>query len=374
MKIAIITSPFGVLPPLGFGAVEKVWYHLAFEFSKENNQIQLISKRYDSQVSIQFDKKIDFVLIKGYKRTGSIFKDIFLDFLYSINSLIKLDRTDILIINTFWSPVLSFFFKYKIKKSVYNVQRIPKNHFFLYRNIDRFSCVSFAVYNILIEQNPSLKEKARIIGNPIDISVWKPSVLDKSSEYFTLIYSGRIHPEKGIELLVKACNVLINSGLKIKLNLIGPRSVELGGGGDRYIILLNELAESNFIEWIDPLSNPVLLRNEINKGKFFCYPSIAEKGETFGVAPLEAMALGLATIVSDLDCFKDFVKDDVNGLIFDHRKENSAEILADKIKILINSPDKREKLGKEAMKTVLNYSNEKIAIQYLNDFKQLLKV
>ena len=32
--------------------------------------------------------------------------------------------------------------------------------------------------------------------------------------------------------------------------------------------------------------------------------SIAGLGETFGVAPLEAMGLGLVPIVSNLDCFK----------------------------------------------------------------------
>ena len=44
MNIAIITSPFGLLPPKGIGAVEKIWYYLAEYFSRKNICIDFYSK------------------------------------------------------------------------------------------------------------------------------------------------------------------------------------------------------------------------------------------------------------------------------------------------------------------------------------------
>ena len=32
MKITIITSPFGNIPPYGYGGVEKIWYDVSEEF------------------------------------------------------------------------------------------------------------------------------------------------------------------------------------------------------------------------------------------------------------------------------------------------------------------------------------------------------
>jgi glycosyltransferase involved in cell wall biosynthesis len=45
----------------------------------------------------------------------------------------------------------------------------------------------------------------------------------------------------------------------------------------------------------------------------FVYPCLAEQGETFGLAPLEAVACGAVPIVSDLSCFGDFITPGVNG-------------------------------------------------------------
>jgi glycogen synthase len=40
---------------------------------------------------------------------------------------------------------------------------------------------------------------------------------------------------------------------------------------------------------------------------------VAETGEAFGVAPIEAMAYGCAPLVSNLACFRDFIEDGVTA-------------------------------------------------------------
>lgn len=375
MKIAIITSPFGYLPPYGYGAVEKLWYDLSYEMIKVGASVLLISKEHESlSKKVTCKNQIDFLFIKGYSRTGSLFKDILLDLIYSWEALRILNKTDILVMNTFWSPILSIFFKKKFNISVYNVARFPKGQFKFYWHIDRLSCVSFSVYKELIKQIPHSNKQAKVISNPINTKVFYYQPKKSQNRLETrVIYSGRIHPEKGLGLLVEACDLLKDKFPYLHLSLMGPRSIKDGGGGDLFIDELNSKAKKIIIEWIDPVSDPFILRDEIAKADIFCYPSIAEKGETFGVSPLEGMATGTATVVSGLECFQDFIQDGTNGLVFNHRAKNAVFLLVEKLELLIKDSDLREKLAIEGAKTATNFSNEKISKKYLNDFNDLLK-
>jgi glycosyltransferase involved in cell wall biosynthesis len=181
-----------------------------------------------------------------------------------------------------------------------------------------------------------------------------------------------VHPEKGLDILVKAFDTLKRTikHTDIELRIIGARDIKHGGGGEAHIRFLKQNTPFE-IKFIDPIYNPKELSEEIANCHIFCYPSVAEKGETFGVAPLEAMAIGRATIVSDLDCFKDFVKDKKNAFVFNHR-ENGVENLTKALSNLITNRDLRVQIGIEAAKTALNFSNATIADLYLNDFTELL--
>jgi glycosyltransferase involved in cell wall biosynthesis len=373
MKITVITSPFGYIPPFGFGAVERLWYNLSVEWVKEGHEVFFLSKKNkeDEQQTIQDGISIKY--LKGYSRSKSLKTDIFLDFFFSFRALYNMKKTDILVLNTFWSPLICFLFFWKYKKTVYNVARFPKGQFRFFKHIDRLSCVSQAVYDELITQTPSIESITNIINYPINTEVFKYSSLENTdSEKLTIVYTGRVHPEKGLTILVEAVDLLMNDYPFLELEIVGPRTIQDGGGGDDYVNKLNALATNFSIIWCDPISDPILLKNKIIKGSIYCYPSVAEKGETFGVAPLEAMATGRATIVSNLGCFKDFVHDQKNGLIFDHNNKNAVILLKKQIEILVNNKELRLKLGLEAHKTSLNFTNEKIANLHLKDFDSLL--
>ena len=49
------------------------------------------------------------------------------------------------------------------------------------------------------------------------------------------------------------------------------------------------------------------------------------------IAPLEAMAHRCAVLVSNLDCFNDFIREGETGFVFDHRSANPADALREKI-------------------------------------------
>lgn len=358
-SICIVTSPFGCIPPHAIGAVEKLWKSCGDYFMSKGIKVTYICKRPHKT-----SKECGRIYIDGYNRTGSWWMDFVLDFIYSLKALKKSPKSDAIVLNTIWSPVLLFFFKKKFKVSLYNVARFPKHQFWAYKGVSALSCVSMSVYNKLLEQTPSSEKQACMISNFIDTNIFKPR---RKHEYTTnpiIIYSGRVHREKGLDILVKAVSE-VRKTRNVSLRIIGGWKTKDGGSGLEYKSELEKYAEDWIIEWIEPIFSPKHLAEEMDKGDIYCYPSIADKGETFGVAPLEAMGLGIPTIVSKLECFEDFIRDKENGLVFDHHADNSVERLAHCILNIVSDKNTYDKYSENAIKTSRSFSIENKSEEYL---------
>ena len=346
MKVNIITGPFGCLPPYAIGAVEKLWYSIGTDMRNKGHQVIFISKKPLKESSMD-----DNLLLHGYERTGSWVKDFVLDFVFSIKALSKMPKCDMLVLNSIWSPILCLLFKWKYRRALYNVARFPKKQMGAYFAMSSLACVSTAVYNALIEQSPSMKSRACVIPNPIDTHIFCNEHMVKTlSDSPEVVYSGRVHKEKGLDILVKAVTRLHEVGISVGLRIIGATKIEDGGSGEDYVDYLESLVRGYRITWVEPIFSPSLLAKEIRKGDIFCYPSIAGLGETFGVAPLEAMGLGLVPIVSNLDCFKDFIVDNENGLVFDHTDVRCDELLANCLMRLLSDEKMYSEMSAKAIK------------------------
>ena len=143
----------------------------------------------------------------------------------------------------------------------------------------------------------------------------------------------------------------------------------------KYFKSLKKLAsdrEAKF-DWVGPVFNEEQLAELYSCATLFIYPSIAEKGETFGLAPLEAMAFGCPVLVSALDCFQDFVVDNHNGFIFDHRRQEPEKYLFIKLRTLLDAKKILNDASSEARKTAEQFSLDKITTLYLEDFTSLLR-
>jgi glycosyltransferase involved in cell wall biosynthesis len=238
-----------------------------------------------------------------------------------------------------------------------------------YGHVARVLAVSRAIADAIIAQAPQLQPKIRVIPNPVPFQI---GASPGSGRSYSILFVGRIHPEKGIELLVRAFAGLpaqLSSNWKLKI--VGPHETHLGGGGADFLRAMQRLGGP--IEWLGPIFDEAELRAQYRRAMIFAYPSLAETGEAFPVAPLEAMANGCVPLVSQLACFDDYIENGITGFIFNHRG-NGEKALTDCLDHLLRlHPNELSKIGDAARAKAAEFALEPVARRYLDDFASLLE-
>ena len=178
-----------------------------------------------------------------------------------------------------------------------------------------------------------------------------------------IVYVGRIHPEKGVHLLLRAAT-------DWKIVIVGPWEHRLGGGGESYWNELQQLAHGHdHTELRGAIFDRDQLAEEYQSARLFVYPSLAERGETFGLAPLEAMAHGCPVLVSNLACFHDFIREGETGFIFNHRAADPAMALQNKIAEVTANESLLARVAEAGYRRSEDFALPRVADQFIQDFE-----
>lgn len=367
MKITIVQGAFFPIPPIHGGAVEKIWYRLGIEFSKSGNEVFHIGKRVPTLPEKEIKNGVQYIRVRGFSAPKSLILLKILDLFYSIIAIAQIPKdSDIIVTNTFWAPI---FIRGNSKKKVFvDIQRVPRWQMKFYTHVFKLRAnstpVADAIKSII---QPSYHNKIVTIPNPLPFDSISTYALESKSK--TILYVGRIHPEKGIDILIDSFRSLNTTGFTLKI--IGPWEIALGGGGNEYFEKLKTLIKDlKNIQFIGPIFDEKILNTYYKEASIFVYPSVAEIGETFGLAPLEAMAWGCVPIVSRLACFSDYIFHNENGMIFDHNHTERVKLLEGLIKKLIEDKMFRLKLANEAVKVNQTHSISVIATNFLEEFNK----
>ena len=376
MKITIVTGPFYPTPPAPCGAVERLWADLAGEFAGAGHEVRILCRGWPGQPAREEIGGVRYERLTRMRRSGNLKLDLAKDMLYSLRILRRLPPADVTVTNAFWLPWLmtrgpTRSVARRAGRVVVNVARWPKGQMKLYLGVDRLAAVSGAVAGAVAAQCPAAAPLVKVLPNPIDTAAFAPEGRDYGSPPRTLLYTGRVHPEKGVHVLIDAFAEVYAESPGLRLVLMGATSVPAGGGGEDYLKALRAKAAALPVEFREPVYDRPALAAALRAADLYCYPSLAETGESFGVAPLEAMATGLAPVVSNLAVFRDFLTDGETGRTFDHRGDGAAGRLAAVLREVIADPASRASMGRAAAEVAARFGNAAVARQYLDDFATL---
>lgn len=374
MKITIVQGAFLPVPALLGGAVEKVWDALGREFATRGHGVTHLSRRYLDQARDETVAGVRHRRVSGFDSPHSLVYLKALDLLYSFRVLRQLPPADVLVTNTFWLPILV---RNASRGQVYvHVARYPRGQMRYYSRAARLQTVSHPVAEAIIREAPRMASRVRVIPYPL-IENGPAGSLESSggARKKEILYVGRVHPEKGLHLLITAVAAIPRERLDgWRLVIVGPAEVRLGGGGDAYLQHLRALAApiADRVDWVGPVFDPAELATIYRRASMFVYPSLADYGETFGLAPLEAMSHGCPPVVSSLACFRDFVQQDVDGLFFDHANGHPETQLSKQLEALMTDESFRARIGAAALRKAGEYGLDRITSLFVDDFRSLL--
>lgn len=370
MRITILQGAFLPVPALRGGAIEKAWEALGQQFSREGHEVTHISRLCDG---LPRKEKIGFVQhirVKGADAVQNPLVLKILEFVYVWRARKVLPRADILITHAFWAPIL--YSQTKHGKIYVHVGRYPKGQFRFYSKASRFQVPSSAIAEAVIKELPLARKKISILPYPL---YWEiPDSPSFETRKKIILYLGRIHPEKGILELLKAWGKLTSGekdGWVIRIR--GPWKKEHGGGGKEYknYLLKKNDSSSEGVEIMEPIFDYREIINELTDASIFVYPSLAEKGETFGLAILEAMSLGCVPLTSSLSCF-DELNIRENGFVFDHEASDKILELKDILKRVISGTPKLPSLSESSQEHARAFELHRVADRFLVDFQNVV--
>ena len=374
MKITIVLGAFLPVPPVMGGAVEKVWLALSQEFARRGHEVVLVSRALPELPRSETRASVKHLRVCGFDTPHSLLWLKFLDLIYSIRTMSVLPAADIIVTNTFWLPIL---LRNSRRGQIYvHVARYPKGQMRCYAKAARLQTPSHAIARAVAAEAPKLAQRITVIPYPAPVPATEREPPPFAEREKTILFVGRVHPEKGVHLLIDAfANETRTLFADWKLMIVGPAEKNYGGGGEPYLATLKRSAEQaqGRVIFRGPVFDPIALSREFRSARLFVYPSLAEKGESFGLAPLEAMAHRCAVLVSNLDCFHDFIREGETGFIFNHRAANPADALREKIENVMVDEPLLARVAEAGYGKSAECSLTCVAAQFLDDFNSLIR-
>ena len=190
---------------------------------------------------------------------------------------------------------------------------------------------------------------------PVDRDVARAELGIKEER--VILYVGRIEPLKGIDILLRAVPML-EYGQDLRVLVVGGNpgnDAEL----DRLKSLTSELGIGDTVTFTGSVPQSTL-PTYYSAADVFVLPS---HSESFGLAPLEAMACGTPVVVSRVGGMKTFVNSGENGYLVPWR---CPESFAQRLDVLLANPELRHAMGQAARQKALSMGWDSVADQMLD--------
>jgi L-malate glycosyltransferase len=207
----------------------------------------------------------------------------------------------------------------------------------------------------------TLQRSYTVIYNMVDSTKFYPEENVLKDEH-TLLYVGRIHPQKGLEELFLAFNEAYRNHKQLRLNLVGTENLAYQ---KKLVTLLTDDARTA-ITFIGKVAHDQL-RAWYNRAAVTVFPS---RAEAFGLTIVESMACGTAPIVSDCASAGEIITHNYDGWQVDCK---NISLFAQTLIEVLAAKDEQTRRGKVARQVVINkFSNNVLMEQNLMFYKRCL--
>jgi len=265
-----------------------------------------------------------------------------------------------------------FFTKDRLSLRALLLTRIRKKGFnpvsaVLYTFLNFAERIIYRRAEVCIAVSPTVKDEAirflsvrrvEVSGDGINFNKYQ-SVKVKDKIY-DAAYLGRVHPSKGIDVLIRAWRSVVDTVPKAKLVIIGSG---LEASLKHYSQMIEKLNLQDNVKITGFIWKDEEMIKLLESSKVFVFPSLEEG---FGIAVAEAMACGLPCVISDIPALRK-IFGEVAVLV----NPKDSEKFAIEILNLLENKDKREALGKRACEYVKRFDWKEIARKEFEVFERL---
>lgn len=289
-------------------------------------------------------------------------------YVYEIIKQIKEIQPDIIhVMNRPWFlPILRKYVSVNTKLILHHHNRyfaeMSKGEVERYLNMfDAFAGISnHTVKEEIIDRFPLDAKRCFTIYNGINLKKFKPKWENaaKAAEIrkrygiaddeLVLLFAGRLRKEKGVHTLIKAAGLLVNSGKKVKVLIVGSHFYNSGEKATPYINSLKKLAEPIkdkviFTGFISPSDMP----DVYSASDVLVVPS---HEDAFGLVYAEAGASGIPAIGSRIGGIPEVIDEHVSGFLM--KDPDSEAELASLLRVFLQNPSRLRSFGEAGRKKV----------------------
>ncbi len=190
----------------------------------------------------------------------------------------------------------------------------------------------------------SVKPNAFAAGERVRLPAAVVSPGSRANDAIRVVYVGRLSPEKGVDILIRALALLQAPG--------GPGAAEprprpaltcdIIGDGPERAALEGLAGDDSSVRFLGALPRDAALA-ELSSASLLVFPSLWY--EQFAITPLEAMALGVPVLASDVARAGTILEDNVTGRFF---RAGDPTALAAALRELLADPAALRRLGAAA--------------------------
>jgi glycosyltransferase involved in cell wall biosynthesis len=235
---------------------------------------------------------------------------------------------------------------------------------FQYKDIENAACLH-ATSQIEAEniRNLGFKNPIAVIPNGIAISEFTMPEIRKVKAKKTLLFLSRIHPKKGIELLISAWS-------RVNHSIRRDWQINIAGNGEsKYIATLYQLIKDKKLENEIHIIGPQFGANKLkayHSADLFVLPTFSEN---FGLVVAEALACGIPVITTKGTPWDELITHDA-GWWINMGLEPLVEVLTNALAL---SDMKRYEMGQNGRKLVeQKYTIESVTNNMIRLYKWIL--